>query len=85
MKFLYAIISFIFLFTITATTRGEIINIFDVRGNLVCRLNLGYQETGFHMERGNAAYWDGRDSSGQRVASGNCIEGVGITATFALL
>ena len=46
------------------------INIFDVRGNLVCSLNLGYQEAGFYMERGNAAYWDGRNSFGQRVASG---------------
>ena len=46
------------------------INIFDVRGHLVRRLNLGYQKAGFYMERSNAAYWDGRDSFGQKVASG---------------
>ena len=46
------------------------INIFDVRGHLVRRLNLGYQKAGFYMERSNAAYWDGKNSSSQRVASG---------------
>ncbi len=46
------------------------INIFDVRGNLVRSLNLGYQKAGFYMERSEAAYWDGKDSSGQKVASG---------------
>ena len=46
------------------------INIFDMRGNLVRRLNLGYQKAGFYMERSDAAHWKGRDSFGQKVASG---------------
>jgi hypothetical protein len=47
-----------------------IIRIFDVCGNLVRCLNLGYRETGFYTEHGEAAHWDGRDSLGQKVASG---------------
>jgi len=46
------------------------IKIFDVRGNLVRCLRIGYQEAGFYMERSEAAYWDGKDSFGQRAASG---------------
>ena len=46
------------------------IKIFDVRGNLVRRLDLGYQETGLYMEHSDAAHWNGRDSFGQKVASG---------------
>jgi len=46
------------------------IKIFDVSGNLVRRLDLGYQEVGSHIERSDAAYWDGRDSLGQQVSSG---------------
>ena len=46
------------------------IKIFDMRGNLVRRLNLGYQKAGFYMEHSDAAHWNGRDSFGQKVASG---------------
>ena len=46
------------------------INIFDVRGRLIRRLVPGHQEAGFYMERSEAAYWDGKDNSGQKVASG---------------
>ena len=46
------------------------INIFDVRGRLIRRLVLGQQKAGFYIERSEAAYWDGKDNSGQKVASG---------------
>ena len=46
------------------------IRIFDVRGNLVRRLALGYQEAGFYIERNEAAYWNGRNGTGEQVSSG---------------
>jgi hypothetical protein len=47
-----------------------VIEIYDVRGNLVRRLDLGYREAGFYMDRSSAAYWDGRNEQGERVATG---------------
>ena len=46
------------------------ISIFDATGGLVRTLNIGYQSEGFYHNRGNAAYWDGRNTLGERVASG---------------
>ena len=34
------------------------------------RLDLGYQRTGYYTSRSGAAYWDGRNGFGERVASG---------------
>jgi hypothetical protein len=44
--------------------------IFNVRGQLVRRLSLGYQKAGFYTRRNEAAYWDGRNATGERIASG---------------
>ena len=44
--------------------------IYDTKGTLVRRLEMGYQPAGFYTERGKAAYWDGRNNSGETVASG---------------
>lgn len=44
--------------------------IYDVRGRLVRQLELGLQPPGSYQSREKAAYWDGRDESGERVASG---------------
>ena len=46
------------------------IQIFDVSGRLVRTLNLGWQPTGSYMTPSSAAYWDGRNAVGERVASG---------------
>ncbi len=46
------------------------ISIFDATGGLVRTLTLGYQSEGFYLNRGRAAYWDGRNALGERVASG---------------
>ncbi len=46
------------------------ISIFDATGGLVRTLTLGYQSEGFYHNRGHAAYWDGRNALGERVASG---------------
>ena len=46
------------------------ISIFDATGGLVRTFAIGYQSEGFYHNRGNAAYWDGRNALGEQVASG---------------
>ena len=52
-------------------TDGDVtLTIYDVRGVVVRRLVLGHQPAGFYRSRGRAAYWDGRNELGEKVASG---------------
>ena len=46
------------------------ISIYDTTGQLVRTLSLGFQSAGFYNRQGRAAYWDGRNALGERVASG---------------
>ena len=46
------------------------ISIYDTTGQLVRTLSLGFQSAGFYNSQGRAAYWDGRNTLGERVASG---------------
>ncbi len=46
------------------------IQIYNVSGHLVRTLDLGWQPTGSYMTASSAAYWDGRNAVGERVASG---------------
>ena len=46
------------------------ISIYDTTGKLVRALSLGYQSAGYYNSRERAAYWDGRNALGERVASG---------------
>ena len=46
------------------------ITIYDVRGSVVRRLELGHLPPGYYTSRGRAAYWDGRNAVAERVASG---------------
>ncbi|MCY4584313.1 MAG: T9SS type A sorting domain-containing protein, partial [Chloroflexi bacterium] len=46
------------------------VSIYDTTGQLIRTLSLGFQSTGFYNSRGRAAYWDGRNALGERVASG---------------
>ncbi len=46
------------------------VNIYDAAGHLVRHLDLGFQTTGFYIGKSHAAYWDGRNDSGERLASG---------------
>ena len=47
-----------------------VLTIYSVDGKVVRRLDLGYQAAGFYDNKSRAAYWDGRNSVGERVASG---------------
>ena len=46
------------------------ITIYDTKGILVRQLDLGHQPAGYYTNRSKAAYWDGRNASGEPVASG---------------
>jgi len=46
------------------------ISIYNVKGQLIRKLNLGYQNAGVYVTKGKAAYWDGKDNLGERVSSG---------------
>jgi hypothetical protein len=44
--------------------------IYNVQGKLVRRLELGEQSAGSYVTKDKAAYWDGKDNRGEKVASG---------------
>ena len=46
------------------------VTIYDPKGAVVRQLDLGHQSAGYYMDRTKAAYWDGRNESGELVASG---------------
>jgi len=53
------------------STAGDVtINIYNVAGQLVRTLEMGYREAGSYTVKERAAYWDGRNATGERVASG---------------
>ncbi len=47
-----------------------VITIYDMRGSVVHRLELGHQREGYYTTRTRAAYWDGRNNIGEKVSSG---------------
>ena len=46
------------------------VSIYDTTGKMVRKLSLGFQSAGFYNSRERAAYWDGKNALGERVASG---------------
>ena len=46
------------------------LTIYAVDGQVVRHLDVGHQAAGYHQSKSRAAYWDGRNSIGERIASG---------------
>ena len=46
------------------------LTIYGIDGRVVRRLDLGHQDAGYYQSKSRAAYWDGRNNVGERVASG---------------
>ena len=46
------------------------ITIYNMKGSVIRTLALGHQSAGYYTGRSRAAYWDGRNTLGERVASG---------------
>ena len=44
--------------------------IYDMRGGVIRRLDVGHQAAGMYRSRNRAVYWDGRNQDGEPVASG---------------
>jgi photosystem II stability/assembly factor-like uncharacterized protein len=50
---------------------GEVtMTVYDARGQRIRQLHLGYRPAGAHYAKNRAAHWDGRNDSGEAVASG---------------
>jgi len=47
-----------------------VISIYNVNGQLVRKLNMGEEQAGYHVTKSKAAYWDGRNDCGEKIASG---------------
>ena len=47
-----------------------VLTIYDTRGAVIRRLELGHQGAGYYIKKHRAAYWDGRNSVGEPVANG---------------
>ena len=43
---------------------------YDARGRVVRRLDLGYLDPGYHVRKGSAGRWDGKNAVGEPVAGG---------------
>ena len=46
------------------------LTVYDINGIPVRQFELGHQSAGFYTTRTEAAYWDGRNNTGESVASG---------------
>ena len=53
-----------------ATDSDVTLTIYTSKGAVVRRLEFGHQPAGFYTARAQAAYWNGRNASGESVASG---------------
>jgi len=53
-----------------ATDDQVIINIYNIKGQVVKRLDLGYKNAGYYLDKTSAAHWDGRSQAGEQVSSG---------------
>jgi len=47
-----------------------VVRIHNMQGEAVRRLDLGYRDAEYHHARGAAAYWNGRNEFGEKVANG---------------
>ena len=44
--------------------------IYNIRGNVVREVLLGLKASGYYLNKGRAAYWDGTNNVGEHVATG---------------
>jgi hypothetical protein len=46
------------------------VRIYSINGRLIRSLDMGHRDAGIYVSRSDAAYWDGKNESGEEVASG---------------
>ncbi|MBD3183726.1 T9SS type A sorting domain-containing protein [Candidatus Poribacteria bacterium] len=47
-----------------------LIKIYSISGKILKNIDLGHQKAGFYTSRNSSAYWDGKNSFGEKVISG---------------
>ena len=60
------------------------IRIYSSTGQLVRHLDLGFQQAGYYVDKSRAAYWDGRNDLGERLASGVYFYQLNVGESFAI-
>ena len=53
-----------------AEDTNVVIKIYAATGQIVRTLSLGHKPAGFYTSKATAAHWDGRNETGEPVASG---------------
>ena len=53
-----------------ANASNVVVTIYDTRGDIVRRIDLGHKAAGYYTNRSRAVHWDGRNNIGERVTSG---------------
>ena len=53
-----------------STSADVTVAIHDIQGRVIRTLDFGHQTAGIYQDKSRAAYWDGRNSLGEPVASG---------------
>ena len=53
-----------------AASLPVVISIYNIKGQLVRELNMGNQKAGYYVTKSKAAYWDGKNECGEKIASG---------------
>ena len=56
--------------TIWQKMQKSIFTLYNLKGESIRHLSVGFQTAGTYRTRSHAAYWDGRNASGEPVASG---------------
>jgi len=46
------------------------ISIYNIKGQLIRKISLGHKQAGYYLDKSKAAYWDGKNNAGEKVASG---------------
>ena len=46
------------------------LTIYDMKGNPIRSISVGYVDAGSYVSRSEAIYWDGKADTGEKVASG---------------
>ena len=53
-----------------ASAETVVVQIYDAAGDLVRRLDVGWQRAGDYTSRDRSVYWNGRNEFGEQMASG---------------
>ncbi len=46
------------------------IRIYNIKGQLIRQISLGHKQAGSYLDKRGAAYWDGKNNAGEKIASG---------------